>query len=61
VLAEADDLIHAYLAGALSPEERSRFESEFLAPVGGRGGDPGGGGGRDDRRAVPPPPGPRRA
>jgi len=31
LLATADDLIHAYLAGALSREERSRFETHFLA------------------------------
>jgi hypothetical protein len=29
--ATADDLIHAYLQGALTADERSRFESHFLA------------------------------
>lgn len=31
LLATADDLIHGYLAGELSPAERERFESHFLA------------------------------
>jgi hypothetical protein len=31
LLAAIDDLIHAYLSGALSPEDRRRFESDFLA------------------------------
>jgi len=30
LLAAIDDLIHAYLSGALSPEDRRRFESDFL-------------------------------
>jgi hypothetical protein len=29
--ATVDDLIHAYLAGALSPDDRARFETHFLA------------------------------
>jgi len=29
--ATADDLIHAYLKGSLSPEDRGRFETHFLA------------------------------
>lgn len=31
LLATADDLIHAYLAGTLSGDDRLRFESDFLA------------------------------
>jgi hypothetical protein len=31
LLATADDLIHAYLVGGLSPADRERFESHFLA------------------------------
>ncbi len=31
VQATADDLIHAYLAGELTPEDRDRFEAHFLA------------------------------
>src|SRR5262245_37586697 len=31
VMAAGDDLIHAYLTDSLSPEDRARFETHFLA------------------------------
>src|SRR5262245_52819999 len=36
LLAVTDDLIHDYLSGGLSGEDRSRFESHFLAEPGNR-------------------------